>query len=124
MNDKLQPSNFAELARQASLQLGSHYAFAAAFGVVAVWAVTGPLFAYSDTWQLVINTGTTIVTSFAVATLSARIWIEAPIGCNTAPLKARRSSAVPPPPDWGIRRSTEKGALHFVTLIGWPYYWM
>ncbi len=37
-----------------------------AFGVVIVWAVTGPLFGYSDTWQLVINTGTTIVTFLMV----------------------------------------------------------
>ena len=37
-----------------------------AFGVVIIWAVTGPLFGYSDTWQLVINTGTTIVTFLMV----------------------------------------------------------
>jgi low affinity Fe/Cu permease len=37
-----------------------------AFGVVVVWAVTGPLFGFSDTWQLVINTGTTVVTFLMV----------------------------------------------------------
>jgi low affinity Fe/Cu permease len=37
-----------------------------AAGVVVVWAITGPLFQYSDTWQLVINTGTTIVTFLMV----------------------------------------------------------
>ena len=37
-----------------------------ALGVIVVWAVTGPLFAFSDTWQLVINTGTTIVTFLMV----------------------------------------------------------
>ncbi len=37
-----------------------------AFGVVIIWAVTGPLFGYSDTWQLVINTGTTIITFLMV----------------------------------------------------------
>jgi low affinity Fe/Cu permease len=41
-------------------------AFAAAFAVILVWAITGPIFAWSDTWQLVINTGTTIVTFLMV----------------------------------------------------------
>jgi low affinity Fe/Cu permease len=46
--------------------VGTSWAFAVAFGVVVVWAVTGPLFGFSDTWQLVINTGTTIVTFLMV----------------------------------------------------------
>ena len=45
---------------------GTSSAFAIALLVVVVWAVTGPIFGYSDTWQLVINTGTTIVTFFMV----------------------------------------------------------
>ena len=45
---------------------GSSWAFGLAFGVVLVWAVTGPFFGFSDTWQLVINTGTTIVTFLMV----------------------------------------------------------
>jgi low affinity Fe/Cu permease len=45
---------------------GSSYAFALAVGVIAVWGATGPYFRYSDTWQLVINTGTTIVTFLMV----------------------------------------------------------
>ena len=45
---------------------GTSWAFAVAFGVILVWAVTGPLFGFSDTWQLVINTGTTIVTFLMV----------------------------------------------------------
>jgi low affinity Fe/Cu permease len=45
---------------------GSSLAFALAIGVVVVWAVTGPIFDYSNTWQLVINTGTTIVTFLMV----------------------------------------------------------
>ena len=45
---------------------GSTKAFACAAGVVAVWAALGPVFHYSDTWQLVINTGTTIVTFLMV----------------------------------------------------------
>jgi low affinity Fe/Cu permease len=57
---------FAELARQASAALGTSTAFTIACAVVAVWAVSGPLFGYSDTWQLVINTGTTIVTFLMV----------------------------------------------------------
>jgi low affinity Fe/Cu permease len=45
---------------------GSTWAFMVAAGVVAVWAVSGPLFGFSDTWQLVINTGTTVVTFLMV----------------------------------------------------------
>jgi low affinity Fe/Cu permease len=45
---------------------GSTAAFAVAFGVIVVWAALGPVFGYSDTWQLVINTGTTIVTFLMV----------------------------------------------------------
>ncbi|HEY0404397.1 MAG TPA: low affinity iron permease family protein [Pyrinomonadaceae bacterium] len=45
---------------------GSSWAFIIAFGIIIVWAVTGPLFKFSDTWQLVINTGTTIVTFLMV----------------------------------------------------------
>jgi low affinity Fe/Cu permease len=45
---------------------GSSYAFALAVGVIVAWLATGPYFGYSDTWQLVINTGTTIVTFLMV----------------------------------------------------------
>lgn len=45
---------------------GSPMAFMMAFGVIIVWAITGPLFHFSDTWQLVINTGTTIITFLMV----------------------------------------------------------
>ncbi len=45
---------------------GSTSAFSLACGIILVWALTGPLFHYSDTWQLVINTGTTIVTFLMV----------------------------------------------------------
>jgi low affinity Fe/Cu permease len=45
---------------------GSSWAFAVAVLIVVVWLITGPLFHYSDTWQLVINTGTTIVTFLMV----------------------------------------------------------
>ncbi len=47
--------------------LAGHYlTFIVALGIVIVWALTGPLFGFSDTWQLVINTGTTIVTFLMV----------------------------------------------------------
>lgn len=58
---------FEKLAQQATKRAGSPLAFTIALGVVLVWVMTGPLFAFSDTWQLVINTGTTIVT-FLIAT--------------------------------------------------------
>jgi low affinity Fe/Cu permease len=45
---------------------GSTSAFGLAFGVIVVWGMLGPIFRYSDTWQLVINTGTTIVTFLMV----------------------------------------------------------
>jgi low affinity Fe/Cu permease len=54
------------LAHAATLATGSSLAFAIAVGIVVVWGVTGPLFGFSDTWQLVINTGTTIVTFLMV----------------------------------------------------------
>jgi low affinity Fe/Cu permease len=57
---------FRRFARTASDRLGSTWSFMAALLVVMVWAITGPLFQYSDTWQLVINTGTTIVTFLMV----------------------------------------------------------
>jgi low affinity Fe/Cu permease len=57
---------FGKIANRTSQAAGRASAFMVAFGVVIVWAVTGPLFGYSDTWQLVINTGTTIVTFLMV----------------------------------------------------------
>ena len=57
---------FSSTAQWASVQAGRSWSFALAVGVVVAWAVTGPFFGYSDTWQLVINTGTTIVTFLMV----------------------------------------------------------
>jgi len=51
---------------QATRATGTSYAFLIALGVIIVWAITGPIFGFSDTWQLVINTGTTIVTFLMV----------------------------------------------------------
>ncbi len=66
MPEQPQSWSFSDVARQASCLLGTPLAFAAACAVVVVWVITGPLFGYSDTWQLVINTGTTIVTFLMV----------------------------------------------------------
>jgi low affinity Fe/Cu permease len=57
---------FARYATAASDLLGTAYAFILAALVVIVWAVSGPVFNFSETWQLVINTGTTIVTFLMV----------------------------------------------------------
>jgi low affinity Fe/Cu permease len=54
------------LAHAATLATGTSMAFALAVGVIVVWGITGPFFGFSDTWQLVINTGTTIVTFLMV----------------------------------------------------------
>src|SRR5688572_2350852 len=51
---------------RATKATGTSFAFVMALGVIAIWAATGPLFGFSDTWQLVINTGTTIVTFLMV----------------------------------------------------------
>ena len=53
-------------AAKTSSGAGHPLTFSAAVGVIVVWAATGPIFHYSDTWQLVINTGTTIVTFLMV----------------------------------------------------------
>jgi len=53
-------------SRAVTAWTGSSWAFAAAAAVILVWLITGPLFHFSDTWQLVINTGTTVVTFLMV----------------------------------------------------------
>ncbi len=53
-------------AQRVTQWAGGSPAFGVALGVIAVWALTGPLFGFSDTWQLVINTGTTVVTFLMV----------------------------------------------------------
>jgi low affinity Fe/Cu permease len=57
---------FRKFAHSASTAVGSPWAFILALAIIAVWAVTGPMFHFSDTWQLIINTGTTIVTFLMV----------------------------------------------------------
>lgn len=57
---------FARTASRCAGILGNAWAFILAVAVVILWSVTGPIFDFSDTWQLVINTGTTIVTFLMV----------------------------------------------------------
>jgi len=59
-------SRYTDIAKAVSRFCGRAGTFALAVGVSAVWIITGPLFGFSDTWQLVINTGTTIVTFLMV----------------------------------------------------------
>ncbi len=65
LNDTIQ-DKFATIAARTSTATGSVWAFTAAFLVIVVWALLGPAFKFSDNWQLVINTGTTIVTFLMV----------------------------------------------------------
>lgn len=69
MNDEKPPTlrdRFHNFSRKTSEAVGSVWAFLLALGTVVVWGCTGPIFGFSDTWQLVINTGTTIVTFIMV----------------------------------------------------------
>lgn len=62
---------FGRLAVQTAVLSGKPVAFLGAVAVVAIWAIMGPIFHFSDTWQLVINTGTTIVTFLMVFLIQA-----------------------------------------------------
>ncbi|PLK42409.1 low affinity iron permease family protein [Emticicia sp. TH156] len=57
---------FGQFSKKVTKATGSPYAFLFALLIIIVWAVSGPLFNFSDTWQLVINTGTTIITFLMV----------------------------------------------------------
>ena len=57
---------YSQFAKRTAHFCGRPRVFTLAVGVIAVWIITGPLFGFSDTWQLVINTGTTIVTFLMV----------------------------------------------------------
>ena len=59
-------SYFEKFANLATTFTGSSLAFLGALSIVIIWAVSGPIFNYSETWQLVINTGTTIITFLMV----------------------------------------------------------
>jgi low affinity Fe/Cu permease len=66
-----QPSIFTRLAKGTARLTGRPATFALAVGVILVWAISGPIFGYSDTWQLTVNTGTTIVTFLMVFLIQA-----------------------------------------------------
>ncbi|MBC7743762.1 MAG: low affinity iron permease family protein [Flavobacterium sp.] len=59
-------SHFESFANRITLFAGSSIAFGGALLIIILWGITGPLFSYSETWQLVINTGTTIITFLMV----------------------------------------------------------
>ena len=59
-------SSFEKFASGVAKATGSTYAFIIAFSIVLVWALTGPAFHYSESWQMIINTGTTIITFLMV----------------------------------------------------------
>ena len=58
--------SYSQLAKFAARYCGQPRVFALAVAVIVIWVITGPLFGFSDTWQLVINTGTTIITFLMV----------------------------------------------------------
>lgn len=58
--------SYSQLAKSAARYCGQPRVFALAVAVIVIWIITGPLFGFSDTWQLVINTGTTIITFLMV----------------------------------------------------------
>lgn len=66
MRNRKTASRFARFATRAAHTSGHSSAFIFSFLIIVAWAVTGPIFGFSDTWQLVINTGTTIVTFLMV----------------------------------------------------------
>lgn len=66
MNKIPKSSFFEKIAHEATVFSGSTYAFVFALLIILIWIITGPYFNFSDTWQLVINTGTTIVTFLMV----------------------------------------------------------
>jgi low affinity Fe/Cu permease len=59
-------ATFSRVAKDCASAMGQPWAFLLACSTIVAWAMTGPLFGYSDTWQLVINTGTTIITFLMV----------------------------------------------------------
>ena len=67
MTAKSNPSSaFTRLAQWCAIMAGRPIAFSAAFALIALWLLTGPVFGFSDTWQLIINASTTIITFLMV----------------------------------------------------------
>ena len=63
---RTQRGGFAKFARESARWTGRPSAFVIAAAIIVIWGITGPIFHFSDTWQLVINTGTTIITFLMV----------------------------------------------------------
>ena len=66
MSQNRKPDIFTRFTTSVSTALGRPWVFELASGILAVWAITGPFLGFSDTWQLIINTGTTIITFLMV----------------------------------------------------------
>jgi low affinity Fe/Cu permease len=71
LDDRHMRESFRRLAGLITTAVGTPWALLLAIGIVAVWALSGPLFGFSDTWQLAINTGTTVVTFLMVFVIQA-----------------------------------------------------
>lgn len=65
-NSEKGPGGFEKMSSIVTKASGSSAAFIIALSVIVIWLITGPIFNYSDTWQLIINTGTTIITFLMV----------------------------------------------------------
>lgn len=63
---KKKPGIFTQFASNVSIFIGRPWMFAAALGFLAIWAISGPFLGFSDTWQLIVNTSTTIITFLIV----------------------------------------------------------
>jgi low affinity Fe/Cu permease len=70
-SERPQGEIFRRFAHASASRLGSPWAFVAALALIVGWALTGPIFGFADAWQLVINTGTTIVTFLMVFLIQA-----------------------------------------------------
>ena len=108
---------FGELANKTSLAAGRATTFIIAAGVVIVWAVSGPLFGFSDTWQLVINTGTTIVTFLMVFLIqnsqnrdsaAIQVKLDELIRASAARNPLRRDRTAAPMTSWRICAGSAK----------------
>jgi len=75
---------FTQFARWAARKAGHPLTFFGAVAIIVLWALTGPLFGYSDTWQLIINTGTTIVTFLMVFLISSIPRTPIPKPCTSS----------------------------------------
>ena len=65
-SEKKKRDLFGSIAKRVAVRTGQPSTFLIAFGIIILWGITGPIFGFNDTWQLVINTGTTIVTFLMV----------------------------------------------------------